>query len=352
MKWFLLISIFCCSELLSQDKDLQFNFFDPKTKLYVIGENHFEDNTILQPTIINYLIQNSRLNTVIVEMPVEAGKIFNEYVQSGIKAKEVDVLCSLLQKHGRRNLKAILETVRQYNVSIPDSLKIKVKGIDLFSYEGFFRQVQALTVIFPEFQNQKLAIVNRYLFADRNFHFNKETSKAIVDSLFSDIAKNREQYTEILGDRLKIYQEHLIQMQYDYLENSVQNWKRYDSLREKYMTDQLIDILNTDQICVMICGAVHAMYLPNDSWYNGYPFTSITATAMMKYPDQVFAIILQYHRKKIHLLFGPFNLLNYPMKHYFENSSSKYVVIESDNFGNSNASQRCNLIVIKKGRRG
>jgi hypothetical protein len=341
-KILIFILILLDSSVYSQNIDsLKFNFFDPRIKLYTIGEGHFYDNVEIQITLLKYLQKSTTVNVYITEFPTEIGKIFNQYVQYGENKIEVDKICSLVSKNVSKNEKIILEYLRQHNLQNPNQ-KIKVIGLDSYGFVGLSRKLIALSIIFPELKNSNIALVNKYFFKKKPY--SKKKSIEIIDSLIVDVEKNKEKYSFHLGGRLESYKEQLTYLKHDFL----YNWKQQDEIREGVLSKNLIQILDSNSVCVMICGAAHGLLKENDTWYYGYPITSMTSNAKIKYPDQVFSIIFHYYQKKLIRIFPEFNMLNNSLKSYFENNNVRYKIIDKVELEKHKfAKERCDMIIIQ-----
>ncbi|HRO76669.1 MAG TPA: hypothetical protein PLP27_11040 [Crocinitomicaceae bacterium] len=328
--------VFC-----QQENKIAFDFFDTSIKLYVIGESHIEDDIDLQIAMIDYILKNTKVDAFIFEIPEEVANIFNKYILSADMEYEVNTICSLLDKRISLKIKRRLEYFRNYNDSHID--KVKIKGIDSYHFYKFKKQMIGLSIIFPELKNINLPMVNKYINSRNIKNYNKKKSVNIIRSLIKEIESNMEVFSQYLGNRKVIYKEYLNNLEFNYKDT----WKKTDSIRENFMSKNLIELTNSNAVCLMICGNVHATYKENDEYYDGYPFTSMTSVVKKKYPYQVFSIIVQYYEKHTPSL-HEINLLDYPMKYYVENNSEPYIIFKKKDIEQYEfAKERCDMIVIK-----
>ncbi len=348
MKYLLKICfIFCFSTLFSQSGDsLKFDFFNSSVKLYAIGEDHFEDDIQLQVSIIEYLQNNTNIDVFIFEYPIEVGKIFNEYILFGHKKEEVDKICSLLNKNVSRKTKIILDFLKNHNLS--NSNKIEVKGIDRLSFYKLKRQLSSLLIIFPELKQIDLPKNERYVLKHKVKDYNQKKSGSIINSLITELQDNRSSFDRSLGAKLIDYEKCLNDLKLYYMDYGS---RVSDSIRETFMTQNLINIVDSNSVSILICGGLHAMYKEKDTWYYGYPFTSMVASIKMNYPSQVFSIVLQYHEKKLFRFFPEFNLLSDDLELSFKECNKQYEVVTGKELTqHPYANERCDMIIIQNNK--
>lgn len=348
MKYLFNISfIFCFTSLLSQSRDsLTFDFYNSSVKLYAIGEDHFEDDVQLQISIIEYLQKNTTIDVFIFEYSVEVGAIFNEYVLYGNKKEKVDEICSLLHENVSRKTKILLDFLKNYNLS--SSHKIEVRGLDMFRFYELKRQMSGLLLIFPELSQINLPAVDRYVVKQKVRNYNRKKSSVLINTLITEIEQHRSLYYQYLGKKMVDYEECLNDLKFYYMDYS---WRKSDSIREAFMSQKLINIVDSNSVSVLICGGAHAMFKENDSWYYGYPYSSMVAVAKGKYPNQVYSIITQYYEKKLYRFFPEFNLLSNPLEEYFEDRSKKYEVISGEELDkHPEAKERCDMVIVQNKR--
>jgi hypothetical protein len=331
--------------LYSQQSIPQFNFYNQKIKLYVVGEDHYRNNSEVQLGIINYLQENTTMNTLILEVPIEVGKIMNEYVLTGNKENEVKEILDLFNPVAENNVFCLLKHIRTFNMQKDDEEKNQIRGIDMMSFDTYQTQIKALYYLFPEFKGSNIPIIDKYLINSKGSNVSKKDRVKVFDSLLEDVGKNHDLYFTYLKDRLEIYKSQIIEIKYNYTDG----WKRQDSIRESILTRNLISEIDTNKVQLLICGASHALTLKNDSWYFGYPFTTMVANAKSVLHNGLFSIVTEYYEKKPIRFFSEFNLLSIPPKSYFTNRTPKYVVIENLE-AHPEASKRCDMIIIQNTR--
>jgi len=322
--------------------DEKFNFYDPAIKLYVIGEDHWQENSELQIKVIHYLLEKQKIDKIILEIPQEIAEIVDNYVKNG-EDKSINDLYKLFAKKIGANMKKLVENIREYNLSNHDSVRIEIKGLDFLSFDLYQNQIKALSLIFPELQYCNTPLIKRYFFTEKTANYCRSKAKKVIDSLINDVVEHSQLYIFCLGKRFELFEEQLNQLTYNYL-----SFKKFDSLREPFMSKKLIETIESSNLCVLICGASHALVLKNDSWFYGISPISMVAEAKIKYPKQVFSIITQYYDRKLIHIFPEFNLLKNPNSIYFKNNKKQYKIIIGEELKlHPEADKRCNMIIIQ-----
>lgn len=340
------IIFFTISNFYSFGQELDLNFYSKENKLYIIGEDHFEDDIEIQLSIIEYIKKNAQIDALIFEFPSEATQIFNEYVLTGNKKDEVDGICNLVSKSVSRKTKIILDYLKNHNQS--NTHKIKVEGLDMLRFHKLKRQIKSLQLIFPELSNVNLPLTKKYVLDQRIRNYKRNKSSEIIDHLTSELEQNRSVFQQYLGQKMTCYEKCLNDLKFYYMDYS---WRKSDSIREVFMSQNLIQIVDSNTLSIMICGAAHATFKENDSWFYGYPFTTMAATIEKKYPNQISSIITQYYEKKLLRIFPEFNLLNNPMEFYFKGKNKEYQIISGDELNmHPVAKERCNVVILKNNR--
>jgi len=347
---FILFVIAHCPAVFSQTNvqaELDFQFYDPNIRLYAIGESHTDDNSDLHLGILHYLQENTQINVVILELSEEMVKIINAYVRDGNMKPQMEELLALLGNTSEENKIALINDLRKYNLSVSDDRKISVIGIDFYSSNIFHSQMKALQIIFPELKNVNRPLVQGYIVKGRKKHSSSKKGKAIVSLLIEDATENKKQYESQLGIRTTEYMRQLELIQLNY----IKNWRRSDSVRESILSHNLNTIIDSNKVSVLICGAMHSLNKEHDSWFHGYPFTSMLATAKSRYPGQTFSIVTQYYDKKLFRFFGEFNLLSNPNALYFEDRTKRYEVLTKEELKqHPKADARCDMVIVQNTR--
>lgn len=345
MKLFLhIVFLWFSTTILSQSNwEKDFNFYRPSTKLYVMGEDHFENDIQLQTSIIEYILSKTEVNVFIFEYAKEVGEIFNEYVLYGKRENDVKGICSLVNPVVGAKTKTILDLLRNYNLS--SDRKIRVCGIDTLQFYKLKRQQKALKIIYPELEKISTPILNKIVSKRNPRNYNKSKSRSLIDSLIVDYHNNYEIHFCFMNERADRYRNSLEDLKLYYDSRS---YRTLDSIREVQLSNNLMDVVDSNAVSLMVCGAAHAMYKESDSWYFGYPYTSMVANLKRKYPDQVFSIVTQHYHKKLVRFFPEFNLLNTEQKEYFEDCNKRYhIITESELDIHIIAKERCDMVIIQ-----
>lgn len=325
--------------------NIKFNFIKPDTKLFVIGEIHFEEDSDLQLALIDYIKNNTEVDVFIIELSPEVGKIFNQYVLYGERENDVREINQLLYKHTAYKINLILDFLRNHNLS--NARKIQVMGVDLYSYHKFRRQMTGLRIIFPELKSINLPIARENIVNPKVRNHMYGMSFYRIKCLIQEVEEYPEQYQQLLGQRFDVYKEYLNQVKFDYLYDHSSLWRKKDSIREAHLAKNLVEIIDSHKVSLMLCGAAHALTKMDDDWNYGYPISSMTAVAKQKYPDQIFSIIMHQHDKKFKRSIADFNLLEKPISDYVDDDSVKYIVIDEQETSKSKgAKERGNMVII------
>lgn len=323
-----------------------FDFYSPKTKLYVIGESHFENDGDLQITLLDYITSKTNVDVFIFELPEEVGIIFNDYVLYGTRESDINAICSLVHKKVAKKIKMVLEYLKVYNLT--HSHKIKIAGIDDFHFHKLKRQMKAMLTIFPEVRHIESPLVQKYIVQQKVKNLNRKKSTLLIKSLIDEATQHQIEYHQQLGDRLDTYHAYLSNLEFRYINDNFYALKKTDSTRESTLAKNLVMNLDSTNVCFMICGAAHASLKVDDSFTMGYPFTSMTASANQKFPSQIFSINFQYYDKNISSENSSYNLLSRPMTEYVKDQSVKYVVIDETEIQNHpRAKERNSMIIIQ-----
>ncbi len=347
MFFFLLPFLLILPSVKAQTEDsISFDFFDSNKKLFVIGEFHFENDGHLQLALVDYIKSNTSIDAFIFEVSPEVGKIFNDYVLHGNRENDLLVILSMYEKEVTCKLKLILDHIKKHNLANPQ--KIQVKGVDMYNYYKFSRQMTGLRIIFPELKTLNLPVAKNNIANEKvkNYSYGKTVYE--INNLIKELSGHPEQYRQCLGNRLETYKEHLDQLKIYYANNHPRQWRILDSIRENILSENLIHIIDSNKVSLMICGANHALYKSNDDFIYGYPYTSMVANAKQKYPDEIYSIILQYYNQKNYKKVWQLHLLNEPFNTYFENNPSDYVIFTEEEIDHHPAAkERCDMVILK-----
>ncbi len=117
--------------LLNNDSFQEFAFLDtiaPKYKIFMTGENHsfVNFNTKLELKLLRYLNKTVGLRNFVLELGPARAHYMNLYITTG----DSSAYKKLEATTGKNYLK-FYRMLKNYNQSLPDSLKIKVWGVDV-----------------------------------------------------------------------------------------------------------------------------------------------------------------------------------------------------------------------------
>lgn len=348
MKNLIVILLFLCpSRLFSQiDTSIHFNFYNSQIKLYILGENHFDPDGALQLLWIDHINKSTAISNFIIEYSEEVAGLFNEYVLYNRKKEEVDILCSLVHRNVREKTLLILEYIKKHNDL--NENKIKIKGIDTYNYTGFKRNIIGLKTLFPELSNINTLDIQRYFYGKGFRNYNRKNSLKIIRNLIEDFNENEEEYGIRLGAKSGNYRTILHDLEIAYQLNNTLGYAKYDSIREEHLTSKLNEVFDTNRVSVLICGALHALNKKDDDLFFDNTFSPMASRIVEMYPDLVHTTILQHYEKKIYLLFSTLNLLNQPMKYFFESNNRQFLIVNKEDIQHHKiARERCDMIIIK-----
>lgn len=322
----------------------KFNFYNENHILYVIGENHFENNEKIHLSIIEYITDTAVIDNLILEVPIEIGKRYNKYVNDvNSKIENIEDCFVFFNKKSRNNEISILNYIKEYNSIQIEKNKIQIKGIDHMSMYPFKQKIKYFKIIYPELENINTTFLKETIYR-KHFKKSKSKTKEFQNQFQNDIKTNLEIYKSVLDNRFSSFyrdvSEISLSAEFSYI--------KMDGFRTKFMKNQVLEIVSDSSKSILICGAFHAIKKDEN-----YPY-SIVDSSNIIYPNRVFSIILQdYERKKIRLIFPEFNLLNVPMKTFFEDKNKKYhVVLSNEKYVEEDDKDYFDMIIICNRRIG
>lgn len=321
------------------------NIFNDSIKLYAVGESHDEKNSDLQLSILANLIKNGNIDYVVLELSVKMGEILNEYVVSGNRRAEMEVLINFLPRKARSNCTAIVQYIYKNNVGKSEEAKIGIVAVDQFGFKGFSNNPAALSIFFPNLKECGTELLQKIL-STKNRKYSYKKGMEMLNSLLLDFDKNEEIYVKCLKDKSIDYKMQLMQITDGYKRDSRLN----DSIRERFMYTQLRPLIGQDKTCFAIFGASHVLNKKDDTWFNGYAFTTVMAYAKSDFPNQTFSIVTQYKLNPLEeWLFG-FNLLSKPIKEFFKGNRMRHIILDHEELetNHSVAAERCDMVILQK----
>jgi len=300
-------------------------FYDKEKILYVIGENHFEENSSLQLSILEYLIKNTNIKLVFLEVPIEIGKVFDNYVNN--KDVNYNYLKNYFKFFNRKAIKNVIEIVNYLKIHNQQKSKeesIHIKGIDLMSMTPFNSKKNYIKTAFPELYNVNTEFLKKTIFK-KCFRKSSYHTDGFKNDFLLDMEENQDLYKKELGGRYDDFNRVVNQISL----NNILLYRDYDIYREKFMKNELNKNLDTNSVSILFCGAMHALKDVDSTVFNDYPFASLTTEINRIYPNKVYSIIQQYSNKKNGHKSSHLNFLNIPMSRLFDNNSNKIVCVKN-----------------------
>lgn len=114
-------------------------------KLFLTGEGHnLPGNYEIETSLIKYLYYKANVRFYVIELQVSLSNLFNSYVLNNDK-NSLSILEGIM---GYKEKLRVLKFIRDFNINLPDSSKIKIVTIDIDDMGVF--SIEALQKIIPK----------------------------------------------------------------------------------------------------------------------------------------------------------------------------------------------------------
>ena len=246
-----------------------FHFFDSvvhQSNIFFAGENHQYrfSNTKMQIKLLKYLNQNADVHALIMEFGFSRGWLLDQYINN-----EDSTYKQVFQNYSYKEYSDFYNSLREYNLSLPDSNRIHVYGIDVERFNDL--PIKVLSLLLPNKnpldsialnvealrgmagyldnylnkKKDKKSIGDRSSLSGRLYNYNSRaysTSKT-TSTFIEDFKIHQSYYKEYLGDNFelfdKIVHELIDQQKYKSYYNTTQQYV----FRERYMYNKFINLL-------------------------------------------------------------------------------------------------------------
>lgn len=347
-KFLLLFFLFTYSLFAYSQVDEEYDFYNDEIILYTIGEGHFVDNRQIHNSIIKYLLNETEVDYIIYETPIEIGVLLDSYLdeEEFISYGEfVKKLRPFLNIKVLRNIYSQVFLIKKYNQT--HNTNIRIKGIDLISYDSFRKYRRYVANFFSEVKEVNSPFFNSTLLNPK-FRLTRYKTRAYRKQALEEINQDIETYKKILKERFLDFYRAIDEISL----SSELTYEGYEVYRENFMRKELLKVTSLDSKSILICGGSHAIKKENDTSIYGYPYTSIVASMEKKYPNQTYSIIQHYYEGRRLRLFSIFNLLNVPLREYLKVSKKKTSLIynEDEKWINDDMRSYFDLLIISDTR--
>jgi hypothetical protein len=304
-----------------------FNFYNDSSILYVIGEDHHRENAEIQCSIIDYLTDCTKIDNIIIEVPIEMGKVYDAYVShSDIGYASFGDCQDFFKGDIKSNNLKICNYIKKVNENRDENNMIHIIGIDQQFFDKFKQKKKYLRVFFPELKKVNTPFLRKTIYSSF-FRVSKAKTLLFREDFKNDIDQNLSLYQSFFGHRLKdlwrVVEQLSLSTEYSYDEQSI--------IREDFLRTQLLNVVSTNTKSVLICGFYHAIKKSEEKYTYDFLYSSMVATLSNKYPGQVFSILLEYYDGKKYAWFPPFHVLKDSIETYFENEDDKLKIVDDSN---------------------
>lgn len=243
-----------------------FSIFDSaifKSNVFFIGENHTyrNANTNLQIAMIEYLNKSIGLNHIVMEFGFARGWLVDQYINS-----EDSIYQEVLRLYSFPEYYNYYKKLRKLNMSLPDSLRINVLGIDVERFHD--TPLKTLSLLLPKdsIPSDSIAMSieslkgiagyldNYFMFRkNRNYDSNKNQersnyssktfdSEETANSLVYDFFKHEQYYKVYLcEDNFKLYKIIITELRDNQIYQSYESQPQQHVYRERYMYSKFMD---------------------------------------------------------------------------------------------------------------
>jgi len=207
-----------------------FEIFDSivdKSNIFFAGENHEyrASNSKLELKLIKYLYEKAGVRTIIMEFGFSRGWIVDKYINS----EDTADLKKILRIYSYKEYSQLYNKLREFNLSLPDTARIHVVGIDVERFNDMPLRVMAMQLpdtappdsisLNIEALRGMAGYLDKYLekkkksseycgsFSFFYFGYNSRmfNSSKTCETFVADFDKHKQYYKEYLGDNFDIY---------------------------------------------------------------------------------------------------------------------------------------------------
>jgi hypothetical protein len=279
-------------------------------RVFFNGENHMysEVNANLEYQMLKYLNQSAGVNNLMLELGYARGYILDKYIN------EDSTYFDLLSNVTSYTYNEFFKVLRNYNLSLPDSMRIHVQGVDIerFPKESFVLladllppdslsvpdEIDFLVEVFRIYGNySKKANVDRYDYysyiSPENYFFESRT----LDSLVLQFESKRNYFQTYLGADFELFSFVIESLKEHRIYKSYEGMPHQSVYRERILKRNIDQLLKSDSTQKYFgqFGRCHVDKINKDDDCSWYGQKSVAKRLTEKgYKDQVLPILIYY----------------------------------------------------------
>lgn len=253
--------------------------FDPEFKnnrLFLCGELHyFENNWAIKVAFVQFFNKKYSVNRVFIEYPCSYDHLYNSYLLYGDSS--VFTYLPYITPDTLNEKRFLLE-LRKYNLSLPDSNKVSVVGIDI--EKNAIVSLRELYKLYPIQINP--AILKSYLLISKwrsKERISERKTKHIVRRLYEDFYSKQSEFRIALQGNFMRYKRIIDGLYLGFMSQFNVDDQALVVRREKFMIDGILDELSSSKQDKYFgqLGLAHCGLNLNDTTFTNYPYTSLAS---------------------------------------------------------------------------
>lgn len=286
-------------------------------RIFFSGENHkySEVNANLEFQMLKYLNQSAGVNNLMLELGYARGYIIDQYINHD------STYFNLLSNVTSFTYNSFFKELRKYNLSLPDSMRIHVRGVDIerFPKESFVlladllpsdsldvpKEIDFLVEVFRVYGEYSKTIKSDQEFiADQYYNYyrvnnNNFFEKKTLDSLVSQFESQKEHFKNYLGSDYELFsfvietiKEHQIYKEYERMPHQA-------VYRERILKRNIDQLLKSDttQKYFGQFGRCHVDKINQNDDCNWYGQKSVAKRLTENgYKNQILPILIYYDK--------------------------------------------------------
>ncbi len=251
----------CFNQIYSQKTDSPKNFqlYSPETLVYFFGEKHDENtNQKFYVDVINYFISvdTSKTIKVFIEYPFIFKDVFQSYTKSECDS-ETNTAKSIINQFPDRDLielLSLLNYIREINqreLTHSQKVKIEVVPFDPFAFYNFQKSFDLIKIIYPKIL--EIRELNKFFLLDEKTLKNIKKMNLILAELLIELYNSQEFENSFSEEE----QDDIINS-FKHLHLQTEIYFAHSSQREGFMTNIVLDNIESTSINIVFCGSYHA----------------------------------------------------------------------------------------------
>jgi hypothetical protein len=330
------------NERLFEDSIQNIHIMDGQLGAYRVffnGENHLysEVNANLEFQMLKYLNQSAGVKNLLLELGYARGYILDKYIN------EDSTYFDLLSNVTSYTYNAFFKELRKYNLSLPDSMRIHVQGVDIerFPKESFVlladllppdsldvpKEIDFLVEVFRVYGNYSkkanVEFYNYYSFLPPENYFLENRT---LDSLVLQFESHRNYFETYLGANFELYSFVMESLKEHRIYKSYEGMPHQAVFRERILKRNIDQLLKSDgtQKYFGQFGRCHMDKNNKDDDCNWYGQKSVAKRLTESgYKDQILPILI-YYDKNFHYNYYDYYDFYKPAFPYSQHIKSQY----------------------------